>query len=232
MNDPLYFLWDQQRSVVTITFNRPQKRNGIDLRVMLELESLISRARDAGDVKVIVFTGEGNAFCAGADLTLARDAQSKEERARIEAEMRRVPRIIGRIYDTLLHMDVVSIASVNGYAVGGGWTLALACDHVIAAREAAFWLPEVQIGSPFRGLANVKLTQALGPMLAKEAMILGRRFSADELADLRLVNLVCPRDELDARTREAVDAYLALPWNAVLNTRRDIHASLYGPQHY
>ncbi len=227
-----YFLWEQEGSIATLTFNRPEKRNGLDLHVMLEFETLIQRARDTPEIKILIATGTGSAFCAGADLTLARDAKSAEERAELTAQMGQVPRIIGRVFDTMTHMDVISIAAVNGYAVGGGWSIALGFDHVVAVQEAMFWLPEVEIGQPFRGLANVGLTQRLGPGLAKEAMILGRRFSANELRDLRVINQVCESAELMNQSRRVADAYLAAPWRAAIATRREINATVYGPQHY
>jgi enoyl-CoA hydratase/carnithine racemase len=232
MSELDYFLWDQTGAVATVTFNRPEKRNGLDPRVMLELESLVHRVRDAGDIKVLVVTGNGPAFCAGADLTLARDAPTDEDRARIEQDMNRVPRLIGRIFDVMVHMDVISIAAVNGHAVGGGWSIALGFDHVLAVAGSEFWLPEVELGMPFRGLSSVNLTHRLGPVLAKEAMILGRRFSAEELLQYRVINQVCEPEDLEAETRRVVDAYLALPWRAAISTRRDINAAIYGPQHY
>ena len=232
MSELEYFRWEQEGPVATITFDRPKKRNGLDPWVMLEFESLVHRARDGGDVKILVVTGEGSVFCAGADLTLARDAESEEDRARIEKDMGRVPRIIGRVFDAMVHMDVISIAAVNGHAVGGGWSIATGVDHVIAVEGAEFWLPEVEIGMAFRGLASINLTQRLGPVLAKEAMILGRRFSAEELLVLRVINQVCGPDELQAATRRIAQAYLAMPWKAAINTRRNINAAVYGPQYY
>ena len=227
-----YFLWEQEGPVATITFNRPEKRNGLDPAVMLEFESLIHRARDAGDVKILIATGKGNAFCAGADLGLARDAKTPEERARLEAEMAKVPRMIGRVFDAMVHMDVISIAAVNGFAVGGGWSIATGFDHVIAVEGATFWLPEVEIGQAFRGLVNLNLTQRLGPNLAKEAMILCRKFSAEELLQFRVINQVCPPDQLETETQRVAEAYLSMPWKAAIHTRRDINAAVYGPQYY
>lgn len=232
MSELDYFLWEQDGPIATITFNRPEKRNGLDPRVMLEFESLVHRARDAGDIKILIVTGNGSAFCAGADLTLARDATTEEDRVRIEADMARVPRIIGRVFDAMVHMDVISIAAINGYAVGGGWSIATGFDHVVAVEGATFWLPEVEIGQPFRGLANINLTQRLGPVLAREAMILCRRFTAEELLQFRVINQVCAADELRSETLKVAEAYLSMPWKAALNTRRDINAAIYGPQYY
>ena len=85
---------------------------------------------------------------------------------------------------------------------------------------------------PFRGLANINLAQRLGPVLAKEAMILCRRFSAEELLGFRVINQVVGADDLLSEARRVADAYLAMPWKAAIGTRRDIHAAIYGPQHY
>lgn len=225
-----FFRYEVAGPVATITFNRPEKRNGLDPLVMLELESLVHRVRDDDGLKVLVATGSGPAFCAGADLTLARDAADDAERARINDDMARVPRLIGRVFDTLTHMDVIAIAAVNGYAVGGGWSIAMGFDHLIAVEGAQFWLPEVEIGRPFRGLSNVALTHRLGPALAREAMILCRRFTAEELLDYRVINQVCAATDLEAETRRVADAYLAMPWKAAMATRREINATIYGPQ--
>lgn len=232
MSELDYFRYDTDGPIATITFDRPHKRNGLDPSVMLAFESLVHRVRDDPDLKVMVVTGNGPAFCAGADLTLARDAATADERRRINEDMGRVPRLIGRVFDTMTHMDIVAIAAVNGYAVGGGWSLAMGFDHIIAAEGAQFWLPEVEIGRPFRGLANINLTQRLGPALAREAMILCRRFSAEELLTYRVINQVCPVEELPDQTQRIADAYLAMPWNAAMATRREINATIYGPQYY
>lgn len=232
MSELVYFTWNQDGAIATITFDRPEKRNGLDPSVMLEFESLVHRCRDDAEIKIMVVTGSGSAFCAGADFTLVRNAKTDEERAHLQNEMNRVPRIIGRVFDAMLHMDVISIAAINGYAIGGGWSMATGFDHVIAVSGAQFWLPEVEIGQPFRGLANINLTQRLGPVLAKEAMILCRRFEAEELLNLRVINQVCAPEDLATETRRIAEAYLAMPWRAAINTRRDIHAAVYGPQHY
>ena len=126
-----YFRYDVDGPIGTITFDRPEKRNGLDPQVMLEFESLVHRVRDDAGLKILVVTGSGPAFCAGADLTLARDAADEDERRRINEDMGRVPRLIGRVFDTMTHMDVISIAAVNGYAVGGGWSIAMAMAHLI-----------------------------------------------------------------------------------------------------
>ncbi|MEM9132342.1 MAG: enoyl-CoA hydratase/isomerase family protein [Actinomycetota bacterium] len=227
-----YLTWSADGPVATITFNRPAKRNGLTVDVLAELEDLVHRARDDRSIRVAILAGTGPAFCAGADLRPLEAATTDEERAVEQERLDRIPRVIGRIFDAMVHADLVSIAAVNGFAVGGGWSIALACDHQIAVEGAQFWLPEVEIGMAFKGLPNVALTRRLGPALAREALILGRRFSAEELLAHGVLNQVCPLDELATEARAAADRYLALPWRSVLATRRDINTVTYGPQYY
>ena len=132
----------------------------------------------------------------------------------------------------LANLDVMTVAAVNGFAIGGGWTIALAFDHVIAVEGAEFWVPEVDIGVPFRGLATITLTERLGPVLAKEAMILCRHFTAEELVDLRVINRVVPADELQAAARDAAELYASKPTKAAIGTKRDINAVLYGQRQF
>lgn len=227
-----FFRWEHHGAVATVTFDRPEKRNGLDRAVMTELEWLLQLVRDEPGIKVLILDGAGPAFCAGADISAIRDAVDDKGRARARDDLNQVPRMIGRIYDMLLHTDVISIAAVHGYAIGGGWSLIAGFDHVVAAEGTWFWLPEVELGMPFRGLANVALTNRLGPALAREAMLLGRRFTGEELAAYRVINAVVPAGDLVAETQRVTEAYLDLPWRAVLSTRRDINAAIYGPQHY
>lgn len=232
MISPTFFLYEQDGPVATVTFNRPEKRNGLDVPVMLEFEALVHHVRDDDEIKVLIVTGNGSAFCAGADFTLIRDAKDEDARAHMTREMGKVPRIIGRVIDVMVHMEVVTIGAVNGVAVGGGWSMATGFDHMVAVEDAQFWLPEVELARAFKGLASVKLTQILGPALAREAMILCRRFSATELYQRGVINQVCQPEELLVEARRIADAYLAMPWSAAMSTRRDINATIYGPQLY
>jgi len=227
-----YFTYGTDGGVATITFNRPDRRNGLDPNVMLEFETLIHRVRNDNDIRVFIVTGTGTAFCAGADLDYARRPTSDEDKTRAVAAMGLVPRIIGRVFDVIVSMDAISVGAINGFAIGGGWSIALAFDHVIAVEGVEFWVPEVDLGVPFRGLANITLTERLGPTLAKEACILCRHFSAEELRDLRVINQVVPADELMATARRVAEAYASKPSKAAVGTKRDINSVLYGTRHY
>jgi 2-(1,2-epoxy-1,2-dihydrophenyl)acetyl-CoA isomerase len=216
----------------TITLDRPESRNSLDPTVLAEFERLVCGCRDDPDIRVLIVTGAGPVFCSGADTTATQAAATDAERLAAKATLDRIPRMIGRIVDTLLHADLITIGAINGHAVGGGWSLAAGFDHVIAVVEAEFWLPEVELGLAFRGLASVALTGRLGPALAREAMLLGRRFSASELEQFRVINAVCEQAALADAVTAVAERYLALPWKAALATRRDINAAVFGPQYY
>src|SRR5215472_435223 len=191
------FLFETTGVISTITFNRPERRNCMTRDVMLEFEQLILRVRDDRTTRVLIVTGTGSAFSAGADISGGKGITDPAERARIFAARNRgLPRIIGRVFDTILRLDCMTIGAVNGYAVGGGWALAAAFDFVIASENAQFWVPEVELGVPFAGSPAEVMAKRLGPWIAKEAMIMCRRYSARELYDRGMVNRVVKHGEL------------------------------------
>src|SRR5215472_1440809 len=150
---PKYFLFDRSGVVSTITFNRPERRNCLDNEVILELERLIYEVRDDRETRALIVTGTGNAFSAGADLSAIRGTEDPGQRAVIAKERagRRLPRLIGRVFEAIAHLECVTIAAVNGYAVGGGWSIALSLDFCFAVERAEFWDPEVENGVAYQG---------------------------------------------------------------------------------
>lgn len=227
------FLFETAGPISTITFNRPERRNCMTRDVMLEFEQLILRVRDDRTTRVMIVTGSGPAFSAGADVSAGKGVTDPVERARIFAASNRgLPRMIGRVFDTILRLDCMTIGAVNGYAVGGGWALAAAFDFVIASENAQFWVPEVELGVPFAGTPAEVMAKRLGPWLAKEAMIMCRHYSAGELYDLGLVNRVVSASELMTVTQELAHKLLKLPEKAATATKHVIDGVFAGPRHY
>src|ERR1043166_2019468 len=129
---PDHFILEKDGRISTLTFNRPEKRNPLNEEIVLELESLLHQVRDDRDVRVLIFTGTGNTFSAGADLSQVKGVTDRDERQRIFAPLgKRRGRLVGRVLEVLVHLEQVTIAAINGYAVGGGWALALGCDFRI-----------------------------------------------------------------------------------------------------
>ena len=224
-----HFLVESDGPVLTVTFNRPDQRNGLTSAVLRELESIIHHVRDDGRIRSLILTGAGTVFCAGAEPT---SVTMRAEKGDLSGNAVDGPRMIGRIFDQLAHLETMTVVAVNGHAVGGGWSLALAADYCLAVPAAQFWVPEVDLGVPFRGLSSFALTHRLGPWLAKEAVILCRRFSAEELCTLGVINRVVGPDQLLDEARTIAARFAAQPAKAAVNTKRDVNAVVYGPRHY
>jgi enoyl-CoA hydratase/carnithine racemase len=224
---PEHFLIDRDGPLTTITFNRPEKRNGLNGEVLTELEQLLFEVRDDRSTRALILTGAGSVFCAGADPT-AVTSRGGGSPSGPPAN----PRVIGRIFDVIAHLDVMTVGAINGHAIGGGWSFALAVDYCLAVPGARFWVPEVDLGVPFRGLSSFALAARMGPWLAKEAAILCRQFTAEELRDLRVVNRVVPPDELMSAARTIALEFAAKAPKAATGTKRDINSVVYGPRHY
>jgi enoyl-CoA hydratase len=227
------FRFEQQGPIATITFSRPERRNCMTREVLLDLERLILRVRDQREARVLIVTGEGTAFSAGADTSGAKGVTDPKERLRVFADRNKgSPRIIGRICDTLLRLDALTIGAVNGYAVGGGWALAAAMDFVVAADTAEFWLPEVELNAPFTGVPAEIIARRVGPWRAKEIMILCRHYMARDLLAMGMINRVVPLEGLMAATHELAQALLKMPPEASTTTKHAIDGVAIGPRLY
>jgi enoyl-CoA hydratase/carnithine racemase len=227
------FVFARDGEVATITFNRPERRNCMTREVMLEFEQLVHRVRDGGDTRVLIVTGTGSAFSAGADVSGGKGIADPRERNKIFAERNKgLPRIIGRVFDTILRLDALTIAAVNGFAVGGGWALAAAMDFVIAAETAEFWVPEVELGVPFAGGPAEVIAKRVGPWRAKEIMIVCRHYTARELLDMGLANRVVAPSELMPAACQFAETLLKLPRKAARATKHVIDGVFVGPRLY
>lgn len=225
---PQFFLLESDGPITTLTFNRPERRNGVNPAVLAELEDILQRLRDDRQVRALIITGAGTVFCAGAEPNAVAERGARGEMSGGPGG----PRVIGRVFDLLAHLEIMTVAAVNGHAVGGGWSLALAADYCLAVPSAEFWVPEVDFGVPFRGLSSFALTLRMGPWLAKEATILCRHFGAEELRQLGVINRVVEPDRLLTEARAIAERFAAQPAKAAAATKRDVNAFVYGPRHY
>jgi enoyl-CoA hydratase/carnithine racemase len=230
---PENFLFTQDGPIATITFNRPERRNCMNREVMTDFENLVLRVRDGHQARILIVTGTGTAFSAGADLSPAKGITDPKERARIFASTNKgLPRMIGRVFDTILRLDCMTIAAVNGYAVGGGWALAAAFDFVIASETAQFWVPEVELGVPFAGGPAEVIAKRIGPWRAKEAMILCRHYSAREMFEMGMVNEVVKPADLMASASNLAQKLLKMPRKAATATKHVVDGVFAGPRLY
>jgi len=226
---PDHFLFDKDGRIATITFNRPEKRNPLNEGVLLELEGILQQVRDDKDIRVVILTGTGNTFCAGADLSLVKGITDPAERHRIFAPIGKVrARLVGRVLDTLANLEQVTIAAVNGYAAGGGWSFTLACDLRVAVEEAEFWFPEVDLGVPLSPTSTAYVVAHVGPALAKEIIIGCRRFKAAELLTMGMLNRVVKKAELMPTVSELAQSLAKKNPNAVMVSKATVNALALG----
>jgi enoyl-CoA hydratase len=231
--EPGNFLFEKNGPITTITFNRPERRNCMNRQVMAEFERLIRDVRDDRETRVLIVTGTGAAFSAGADVSGAGDVKDPNERRRIFAERNAgLARMIGRAFDQITRLDCMTIAAVNGYAVGGGWALALAFDFTIAAEGAEFWVPEVDLSAPFTGGPAIVMAMRMGPWRAKEAAILCRHYTARELLAMGMVNQVVKARQLAKAARDLADTLAKKPSRAATATKHFIDGVFLTPRLY
>jgi enoyl-CoA hydratase/carnithine racemase len=178
-------------AVARVTIDRPERRNAMSYEVMRELRRAVAQARADDGVRVVVLTGAGDkAFCAGADLGGIADntgaAAAHDARGELAA-----------LFRDMWSLGKPTLARVRGYALAGGFGLACACDMVVAADDAIFGTPEIDVGLwPY--MITVPLLRSMPPKTVLELMMTGRRVSAAEGARLGFVNRVAPVAELDA----------------------------------
>jgi len=195
MNEPLKITYNGQ--ILEVTLDRP-KANAIDNATSRAMGELFSEFRDDPDLRVAILTGAGDRFfSAGWDLNAAAEGDGV---LRTELEGEYGVGGFGGITELHdLHKPV--IAAVNGMAVGGGFELALACDLIIAADHAEFFLPEIFVGL-IADAAALRLPKRLPYHIAQEMLLTGRRMGAEEAARWGLVNAVVPRAEVMGKARE------------------------------
>src|SRR5262249_48347106 len=196
--------------VGTITMNRPEARNAMNTRMMEEMRDCFADFYVNPDAAAcLVLTGEGKGFCSGADL--------KERKGMPDTVWRRQHAVVEQMARAIMDCPVPVIAAVNGAAFGGGMEIALACDFIYAARSARFALTEVTLGIMPGAAGTQNLPRAVGVRRAKEIILTGAPFTAEEAAAWGMVNKVCNDDRLLAEARAVA---LVIAANAPVSVRQ------------
>lgn len=186
--------------IAIVTVNRPEVRNALNAATWRELELLISQLENDDEVRVVIITGAGDkAFVAGADV------KSLRERSALETFAGENQRILNRLEG----LDKVTIAAINGYALGGGCELAMACDIRIAVEQAKLGQPELNLGFLPGAGGTQRLTRLVGPGKAKELILTGEPVSAHEALQIGLINKVVPASELMSSAKDMARKILA-----------------------
>lgn len=189
--------------IATVTLARPDRRNSLSDEMLADLAAAFAELRDDASTRVVIVTGTPPVFSAGADAPFKKGMSEEERRKMFTSRKSQFRRLFERANTLLEGLEQVTVAAVNGHAVGGGWGLTLACDFRLAAAEAEFWIPEVDLGVPLGVATTTRFVRYVGAARAKEIIIGGRRYAAAEALTLGLVNEVHP----GARLAEAAFAY-------------------------
>ncbi len=194
--------YTQDGPVARIVLDRPERRNALSMQLSDELIAAFELVRRSRTVKVLVIQGAGDTFCAGDDITEMPawgDADQVMSRARLYQQMA----------NSLEELDKITIAAVDGFAVGGGLEITMACDFVIATRRAQWGMPEVDVGITPGWGGTTRMARLIGRRMTKEVNLLGALHPASRAAQLGLWNRVVDDERLEAEVQALVQVLLS-----------------------
>jgi enoyl-CoA hydratase len=216
-------LVENQDGIATVTLNRPDKLNALNRELRAAFCTAMQKLRVDKDVRVVIITGAGRAFCVGLDL---KELGTGKSGIREEGNV--------TFITVIDDMAVPVIAAVNGFAITGGFEMVLACDLVIATEEAQFADTHARVGVMPGGGMSARLPRAIGIRKAKELSLTGNYLAAREAERMGLVNRVVPKDQLMSAAREMATQIGGADQNIVrqmkrlydLTTRASLHDAL------
>ena len=215
---------DREGPLATVTLNRPDRRNALSDAMLTDIGRVVSELRDDATVRVVIVTGAPPVFSAGADAGLKSSMSPEERRHAMATRRSQFRRLFERANTVLEGLEQITICAINGHAVGGGWGLTLACDFRIAAADAQFWIPEVDLGVPLGVASTTRFVRLVGPARAKEIILECRRYGADEVLTLGLVHRVVPGTDLMKHSRDYAQMLLAKPFRPLAEMKARINA--------
>lgn len=227
-------LLKKQDNIAILSFNRPKVLNALNTDVLKELDRAIDDIEKDEEIYVLIITGEGKAFIAGADISEMRDKTA--------VEGRKFGELGSSIFRKIELMEKPVIAAVNGFALGGGCELSMSCDIRIAGEKAKFGQPEVGLGITPGFAGTQRLARLVGTAKAKELIFTADIIKAQEAKEIGLVNKVVPQEELisealDMAKKIASNGQIAVKYSKVainrgincdLDTGNEIEKDLFG----
>jgi enoyl-CoA hydratase len=187
-------IYEKQAGIATIKLNRPQVLNAMNKQLWIDFQEALEDVKNDAEIKVLIITGEGRAFSTGADLKDSKDRTPEQYRDYL-VELQETSRKI-------IRFEKPTIAAINGFALGSGYELALACDIRIAAEEAKIGSPEARVTSSVTGGAMRLVQDLIGPGKAKELLFTAEYIDGKEAERIGLVNRAVPLEKLIETTRE------------------------------
>ncbi len=181
-------LFEVKDRIALITMNRPSALNALNNDTLKDLEAALKVIKEDNNIKGCIITGSGKAFVAGADISQMAGYNSEQARAYMEFAQ--------GVFDSIENMGKPFIAAINGFALGGGCELSMACDIRIASDKAIMGQPEVNLGLIPGFGGTQRLTRLTNPGIARELIYTARNVNASEAQSMGLVNKVVPADSL------------------------------------
>lgn len=209
-----YIKFEQQGHVALLTINRPEVLNALNEGVMRELSEITMKIQEMEDIHVMVITGEGRSFVAGADIGQMVNFSAVDAKAFSQHG--------NRVFIQIANGTKPVIAAINGFALGGGCELAMACDIRIASDKAKLGMPEVALGiTPGFG-GTQRMARIVGMSTAVDLILTGRIITAQEARDIGLVNHIYPADEMLNKAMEMAHLIASRPQVAVHQAKQSI----------
>ncbi len=209
---------DREDAIAVVTISRPDKLNAVTYEMLREFEDKVSRLLNDPEIFVVIITGEGErAFCAGFDLETVKNLRKEEYLDFFKL----LGKVVAEVRD---NRNCITIAAVNGYAVGFGAIISAACDFRFFSDNAGFKLPEVDLGIFPGSGASSGLLRLVGPSKAKELLLTGRMVPADEARHIGIADKVFSQDELMKETLEFARELVGKDRKLVIRTKTLIDA--------
>jgi enoyl-CoA hydratase len=188
---------ERHKEIAILTLHRPEALNALNYDTLCQLSDAFEELRHDRSVRGVIIQGEGKAFCAGADL--------KERIHLTEQEVRRNVHKIRTVFSQLEALPQPTFAAMHGYAFGGGFELALACDFRYASKETKMGLTEVSLGIIPGAGGTIRLAQLVGKSKAKELILMAKKITAEEALSLGILNEMCESDVLELAKSKAAE---------------------------
>lgn len=181
-------IYEKKEGIATIVFNRPHVLNAMNKQLWMDFQVALEDAKKDNNINVLIITGQGRAFSTGADLKESKDRSPDDYRKYLEA--------LQEASRKLIRFEKPTIAAINGYALGSGYELALACDIRIAAEDAQIGSPEARVASSITGGAMRLIQDLIGPAKTRELLFTARNIDGKEAEKIGLVNQAVSSDHL------------------------------------
>lgn len=208
-------LYNVSDRIATITINRPEKRNALNPELIEALTIAFQQAEEDERVKVIILNSNGSTFSAGADLEYLQQLQNNSFEENVADSKR-----LKKLFTTIYYLPKIVIAQVEGHAIAGGCGLATICDIIFATPESSFGYTEVKIGF-VPAIVSCFLMQKVNETIAKEILLTGKTFPAEQALKFNLINFVTKSEEINQKVKEfALSLCLGSSGNSLMITKQ------------